>query len=249
MLTILAIPISYLLGHLAIKSYNEYHYKKLCSEAYHNINKADSIAWVITKLHPPGEGQLNEDAMKIVEYSAERGNIKSSVMLGRYYKYGNMTEEYNGIDPVSFPSEYCSTRCSYYYLQAALKGNAEAQGELGNNYKYGIGVKINLTKALYWLKKGADNGDPLAQYRLGNLYYTGLAVYSIGYKNYIYIGDNIFVSTDNSRHEVSDEILTNILKQPFKVYVKPNLKLTKYYWELAAKGGLEVAKYDLIKIM
>jgi TPR repeat protein len=50
--------------------------------------------------------------------------------------------------------------------QAATAGHVFAQNSLGYFFDHGIGVKKNRTKALYWYRKAAKNGDDLA---CGNL--------------------------------------------------------------------------------
>jgi len=47
----------------------------------------------------------------------------------------------------------------------ASKGNEYALA-----YKYGRGSEANLEKAIYWFKKGSENGDCDAQYNLGVTY-------------------------------------------------------------------------------
>ena len=42
----------------------------------------------------------------------------------------------------------------------AIKGNPEAQYAVGYMYYYGQGVVQNKTKALYWIKKAMDAGQP-----------------------------------------------------------------------------------------
>ena len=48
--------------------------------------------------------------------------------------------------------------------KAASKGDREYQYSMGMCYKYGIGVKENLNKSLYWFKKAADQGHMQAKH-------------------------------------------------------------------------------------
>ena len=62
-------------------------------------------------------------------------------------------------------------------LERALKGDAEAQFDLGKNYEAGrIGLKRDLTEAEHWYRMAAEQGDPFAQASLGILYQYGKGV-------------------------------------------------------------------------
>ena len=62
------------------------------------------------------------------------------------------------------------------YLEAATKGYAPAQGQLGFLYYNGLGVTKDYTKAVEWYSKAAEQGDANAQDSLGFMYYNGLGV-------------------------------------------------------------------------
>lgn len=59
----------------------------------------------------------------------------------------------------------------------AKSGEAEAQNALGEAYYDGKGVTENLTEAVKWYKKAAEQENAKAQYNLGNCYYYGYGVY------------------------------------------------------------------------
>ena len=52
----------------------------------------------------------------------------------------------------------------------AEKGDVDAQYNLGNYYREGIGVARDFPKAVSWYRKAAELGDARAQYSLGNCY-------------------------------------------------------------------------------
>lgn len=229
--------------------YIPYKYDSLYTKALNDDSMVDSIAILLINFNGWQEAEYKNKAIRLLTKSAEKGNIKSQVLLGRYYKgypieigYANTWDTY--------PSKENAEKASYWYLQAAQKGNAEAQGELGHNYKYGIGVKQNFTKAIYWIKKGADNGNAVAQWRIGILYRDGIAFYEIDFlhKDYWYNGNNTFRSLDNEKYIVKDSYLTEILNNPYNIILKPNLKKAKYYWNLSAKQGFQNAKDELEKV-
>lgn len=62
-------------------------------------------------------------------------------------------------------------------LERAQKGDAEAQFELGKNYETGrIGLPHDISKAQYWYRKSADQGEPFAEASLAILYNFGKGV-------------------------------------------------------------------------
>lgn len=62
----------------------------------------------------------------------------------------------------------------------AGKDDAEAHSLLGTAYFYGdyaeCGIEKNYKKAFYWLKKGADSGDPASEKYLAIMYQNGLGI-------------------------------------------------------------------------
>ena len=62
-------------------------------------------------------------------------------------------------------------------LQAAERGNAQAQFNLGVMYATGQGVHQDYTEAVRWYRKAADQGYAEAQNNLGSMYYAGSGVH------------------------------------------------------------------------
>ena len=71
------------------------------------------------------------------------------------------------------------------YTKLAHQGNATAQDQLARMYLMGLGVKINLSKAVYWFEKAANQGFDNSQYELGLMYATGKGV-TQNYQNAIF---------------------------------------------------------------
>ena len=63
-----------------------------------------------------------------------------------------------------------------WYRKAAEQGHAEAQDRLGSCYESGEGVTKSLTEAFKWHRKAAEQGDAWAQYELGRCYEKGKGV-------------------------------------------------------------------------
>lgn len=60
--------------------------------------------------------------------------------------------------------------------EAAIKGDAGAEYEIGARYAEGHGIPLDNTKAADWLGRAAKQGVVLAQFRLGTLYEKGKGV-------------------------------------------------------------------------
>lgn len=63
-----------------------------------------------------------------------------------------------------------------WYYNAANKGNADAQYNLGKCYDDGSGVPENKAEAVKWYRKAADQGHNKAQCNLGICYFYGYGV-------------------------------------------------------------------------
>jgi TPR repeat protein len=62
-------------------------------------------------------------------------------------------------------------------LDRALKGDTEAQFDLGKNYETGrIGLPKDMSQALHWYREAAAHGEPFAEASLGILYHFGKGV-------------------------------------------------------------------------
>ena len=60
-----------------------------------------------------------------------------------------------------------------WYTVCAEDDDAEAQNVIGYMYLKGKGIPKDENKAVYWLQRSADSGNPTAMYRLAELYYQG----------------------------------------------------------------------------
>lgn len=236
-------------GWLYDDFYLPYHYESLYEEGMKDENKADEIA---LELFEAGYyRQYETKAVEVLTNSAEKGNVNSMVLLGRYYKGYDIKNGYNDGWKSTWQKSESFDKCSYWYLQAAKKGNAEAQGELGHNYKYGFGVKQDFDKAIYWTKQGADNGNAIAQWRMGNLYASGLAYYRGYFTDYQiwWYNGNGFRAKDNPNANLDRQYIAEMKNRgPEQVFLSPNIEKAKYYWKLAANQGFQKAKSSLEKI-
>jgi len=58
----------------------------------------------------------------------------------------------------------------------ALRGDAQAQADLGQLLEKGRGAKVDYVEAAEWYRKAAEKGNPDGQHRLGMLYAQGYGV-------------------------------------------------------------------------
>lgn len=228
---IVIVPITILIAGIYlsyIELYIPHQYNSLYKEGLNNLEKADSIADELALL-----GHY-DTAMSLLTKAAEKGIAKAQTKLALY------------IDGYDRDLE----RSSYWYLQAALNGEPEAQYKIGINYIYGFGVRQDFEKALYWINKSADNKNRWAQYNLGNLYLNGLAYYDLDYDHtdFWYIGNNTFRGLGGIDYTAPNNRLDEILNNPKIVFLSPSLDKAKYYWTLSAKQGCREAQKALEKI-
>lgn len=95
---------------------------------------------------------------------AERGDVESQLALGYAYASGTPRVEK---DPV---------QAKLWFELAALKGNSQAQYELGKFFYTGQGTDKDYFNAREWWIESALQGNLDAQHRLGYLYSEGLGV-------------------------------------------------------------------------
>ena len=237
--------------------YEEYYipkkYDKLIEKGLNDSSIADSMALVLiskTYGHYRAWNNYQTKVLELLRESAEKGNTRSQVLLGRYYK-GYGFEECS-IENSWRNSWFHAEKSSYWFLQAAKTGNVEAQGELGHNYLLGFGVKQDFNKAVYWLKCGADNGNAIAQLRLGNVYENGLAYYRgyfTDYQTWWYYGDNTFIAQNNGSVVLAKKYVAEMMNRgPYEVFLSPDINKAKYYWRLSADQGCSQAKSKLERI-
>ena len=67
-------------------------------------------------------------------------------------------------------------KCFEGHLKLANNGYPLAECQVGYFYLDGLGVKKDLSKALYWTTRAADHGDRDGQYNLAWFYENGIGV-------------------------------------------------------------------------
>jgi len=62
------------------------------------------------------------------------------------------------------------------FFKLAKSGDVDSQTLLGEMHLDGIGTKVDVDKAFFWISKAANNGDADAQYLLAFMYENGIKV-------------------------------------------------------------------------
>lgn len=104
----------------------------------------------------------DKNQMKLIEDSANDGNIDSMCMMGKLFHYANSGNE----------GWYENAKIAFgWFKKAANQGHLESQYKLGFMTAYGHGVKSNLKEAIKWYIKSAEGGYSEAQFALGDKYF------------------------------------------------------------------------------
>ena len=106
-----------------------------------------------------GHSGAKKKLEEIIKAETEKSDAAALYKKGNeYYNQGNYTEAVK------------------YYRQAAEKGNADAQSDLGYCYGTGKGVQQDYNEAFKWHKKSAEQGNKYAQSNLALYYSEGRGV-------------------------------------------------------------------------
>jgi hypothetical protein len=98
-------------------------------------------------------------------------------------------------------------------LESALKGDHDAQFELGKNYETGrIGLPKDIVQAQRWYRAAAEQGDPYAEASLGILYEFGKGVTADPVAALMWYEIAISRAPAGDRDSIED-LRTNILKR------------------------------------
>lgn len=121
----------------------------------------------------------------------------------------------------------------------AKSGEAEEQNALGEAYYDGKGVTENLTEAVKWFTKAAEQENAKAEYNLGNCYYYG---YGVQYKDY---GEAVKWYTKAAEQGCAEAQNSLGYCYEFGEGVDKNLKEAVKWYTKAAEQGLPLAQCNL----
>lgn len=131
-------------------------------------------------------------------------------------------------------------KAAYWWCEAANQGYTRAFNKVGIAYKDGIGVKVDMYKAIKYLRMGAEAGEAYAQRNYGDLFLEGVRI-QVGSHKKLKPGYNprIYDQYDLYAWEtVSD----------YKTLIAKDIEKAKFWWKKAAAQGNEEAKYRLQKV-
>jgi len=180
--------------------------------------------------------QYRAEAFRIIESEAYNGNSQIQYLLGRIY-IGLL--KYKGFDV--YETEYAvapdTVKAAYWWNEAAKQGYVPAYNSMGIAYKLGLGVDVDMRKAIDYLKKGAESGDSKAQCNYGDLYRDGVKIHTgshvVREPQYVY---GHYYGTENVT------ILDSVVILP------KDIELAKSWWAKSAAQGNAIAKERLQKI-
>ena len=182
-----------------------------------------------------------ESSFKLIEAKAFAGEAKYQFMLGQYYYWGDSNYHYIESD---------KTKAAYWWNEAASQNYVRAYNNLGMSYKEGIGVEIDLRKAVHYLKLGAEAGEDFAQRNYGDLFVDGVSIQVGSHKEErvtsSYLSNRVRTYWDNKREQTMYVYLKEV--PDFETLVPKDIEQAKYWWKKSAAQGNEVAKERLQKI-
>ena len=147
-------------------NFADYGYKHLEGNSTYELNLVDALQMMM------GNG-------KKVEGSASQGNnvqpnTNNTANVGGEPAVNDVAEMVKIADDAYKTKDY--SKAMKWYLEAAGKGNAHAQCQIGNMYNSAQGVTADYSTALKWFLKSANQGNTEAQRHIGDLYLAGRGV-------------------------------------------------------------------------
>ena len=147
-------------------NFADYGYKHLEGNSTYELNLIDALQMML------GNG-------KKVEGSASQGNnvqpnANNTANVGGEPAVNDVAEMVKIADDAYKTKDY--SKAMKWYLEAAGKGNAHAQCQIGNMYNSAQGVTADYSTALKWFLKSANQGNTEAQRHIGDLYLAGRGV-------------------------------------------------------------------------
>ena len=251
-----------------VEGYNYYHYtyipEKLLQEARADViakyqtqdkdEKYDISCDILSKEKVWGyEGvsdenlskkisHLQEEAFKYVEDLAYEGDPKAQYFLGNLYYWGD--EKYNFV-------KSDNDKAAYWWCEAANQGYTRAYNNVGIAYQDGIGVKVDMYKAIKYLKMGAEAGEAYAQRNYGDLFLEGVKIKVGSHKEEYTTMDYQFNNNYKRSYYTSDYRKVYVKERDvddYKTLIAKDIEKAKFWWKKAAAQGDEEAKNRLQKV-
>ncbi len=163
---------------------------------------------------------------KYAEISMNNGNAIGAVLLGIIEnKLGNKDK---------------AKKCFLFAVEhiSDLKSKPLGQNRLGYMYSEGLGVQKNLTEAIKWYRKAADQGDALAQNNLGRCYMNGEGLPKDPYEAVLWYRKAAEHGLSVAQNALGSCYMTGLglEKDPYEAVL---------WYRKAAEHGLEIAQNNL----
>ncbi|OAD08434.1 hypothetical protein MUCCIDRAFT_117461, partial [Mucor lusitanicus CBS 277.49] len=138
------------------------HYKAAVENNNHAAQYILGLVYYFGRL---GRQKNHKEAIRLIKQSAMAGLPYAQRVLGQLYQQGSIMKN--------------EREAIRWYKRAAAGKDVCALGILGKCHEHGIGVDIDLEKALAFYAKAAEGdspyGHPMSMYSLGLCYYKGIA--------------------------------------------------------------------------
>jgi TPR repeat protein len=122
----------------------------------------------------------------------------------------------------------------YFKINECNDGDFEAEYKLGIRYLHGIGVPIDLEKALLYIKRSAYQGFVYAQVSLAFMYFDGIGVEQNRPKAYI----RFKVAADEEYHSRA-QLMVGMMHEYGEGERQNMDKVLKYYKRAAEQGNID----------
>ena len=117
--------------------------------------QANEVSCVVQLLSTYGDEMAAEEYFRYLLQGAQLGDAVCQAEAGYYYLWGVAPVE------VDYP------QARYWFEQSTAQGEALAQYFMGEMYYYGLGVEVNIVKAMEYYRLSAMQGVADAQFSLG----------------------------------------------------------------------------------
>eukprot|EP00668_Euglena_longa_P003331 GGOE01003901.1.p1 GENE.GGOE01003901.1~~GGOE01003901.1.p1 ORF type:complete len:645 (+),score=127.68 GGOE01003901.1:63-1997(+) len=233
----LSLATRHLYGYSVSKSCGDSvrYYKKVADKVAKLYKESGVLAHIEkVSLHDEGalqQRQTEEDIMQYYQYSADKGDTQSTMILGRAYMFGTRGVQQDAL------------LAKHYFDKAVDAGEAAGHGGLGQLHAQGVEggphpLPRNYTAAAIHFKKGAELGHPVSLNGMGFLHMGGHGVPL----NYTEAARYFQMAADLSNAEGQYNL--GVLHLNGEGVPRDTMKALKYL-QLASQQGQILAHYQL----
>ncbi len=164
----------------------------------------------------------DEEALKLAEYAASKGDLAAQNVLSEILNYLNRTLDDEGQSKSVFEK----------LLNLARRGNRQAQYYVGHCYRKGRGVEESKGEAFKWFLRAAKQDDGDAQYFLASCYEKGEGTDRDSVKAVIWYAKAAEKGNGHAKYRLGE-------------LISRGQDLAVVFYFQAAYDGVDVAKYKL----